>query len=189
MKQQNKRFIIFSVLMFLLSIALLVFGMTLNQKSGDISSKVATLSNENKLSRLDNRKIYNAANQSINDFFTTFNTFDDQSSYNNRSKLVQTSSAKNVYQDKTLFKVDKYQKVKQVGLQSQFNDMDFIPNYLTKDSIAGTVVVNYSVKLDKKAKRDVQSLYNVEFSVKQNKITKLEQVGTFDISVNSDLLK
>lgn len=189
MKQQNKRFIMLSVLIFLLSLALLVFGLTLNQKSGDISSKVTSLSNENKLSKFGNRKIYNAANQSINDFFTTFNTFDDQASYNNRSKLVQRIATKNVYQDKTLFKVDKYQKVKQVGLQSQFNDIDFIPNNLEGDNIAGTVIVNYSVKLDKKAKRDVQSLYNVEFSAKQNKIIKIEQVGTFDISVNSDLLK
>ena len=158
-----------------------------------VNEKHVQISQKNKKTKLTRiimkRPIYSAAEEVTDQFMSTFLTYDDQVSYDARRKHVKSLVSEDVYQDRKLFKTDKYQKVTQLQLQSTYDKMFFIPTKLdeTTQTIAGKVYASYSVNFEGENAKTVTKVFTITYDARQDKLVQVDTNGMFNLSADSSL--
>lgn len=133
------------------------------------------------------RPLYSAAETAIDKFMNGFMTFSDQKEFDERRSTVKSLVTKDVYNDKLLFKVDKYHKVKQLDLQGTYVKSEIVPTGLTHDELVATVYVTQTLNFKDKQGKDAVKVFTVQYDGNTGKLTKVTSEGNYELNVDSSV--
>ena len=133
------------------------------------------------------RPVYSAAETAIDKFMTGFLTFSDQKEFDARRDVVKSLVTEDVYNDKLLFKVDKYHKITQLTLQGTYVKSDVIPTKLVDNKLTATVYATQTLNFKDKQGKDAVKAFEITYDGQRGKLTSVKEDGTIDVNVDSSV--
>ncbi|KAA8440915.1 hypothetical protein FKV75_03555 [Weissella paramesenteroides] len=90
-----------------------------------------------------------------------------------------------VYDNRRLFKEDKYSKTRQLGLQSTFVKNQIVPTKITDQQLEATVYTTQELNFEDEEGQDTIKVFQVTYDGKTDKLVKIDQQGVYNIAVDS----
>lgn len=189
------RFTKMSILLAFVGLATLVGGGLVLHDGLAKEHRVAELRLEDKLIKdkgkttafQRSRPIYSAAETAIDKFMNGFMTFSDQKDFDERRSTVKSLVTNDVYNDKLLFKVDKYHKITQLDLQGTYVKSEVVPTGLEHNELTATVYVTQTLNFKDKQGKDAVKAFTVKYDGDDGKLTKVTSDGNYELNVDSSL--
>lgn len=133
------------------------------------------------------RPVYSAAETTIDKFMAGFLTFSDQKEFDARQDAVKSLVTKDVYNDKLLFKFDKYHKITQLTLQGTYVKSDVIPTKLVNNKLTAIVYATQTLNFKDKQGKDAVKAFEITYDGQRGKLTSVKEDGTIDVNVDSSV--
>lgn len=129
------------------------------------------------------------ANQAVTRVFSAMVTYNSQQSYDSRRDNVRDLLTNEVYDSDKAFSPDPNQKVASLNLKSNFKNAELFPNNVADSNLTGKVLVTFESGYDNRNKGTSYVVYDVDYDTEINKFTSISYEGSYNLGVNSDLLK
>ena len=100
---------------------------------------------------------------------------------------VKSLVTEDVYNDKLLFKVDKYHKITQLTLQGTYVKSDVIPTKLVDNKLTATVYATQTLNFKDKQGKDAVKAFDITYDGHRGKLTSVKEDGTIDVNVDSSV--
>lgn len=171
-----------------LSILAVIFGSIMmyagaNHKQQTQLKKTQT---QHKLSQLERqRPLYSQTEKKLDTFMSAFFNYDDQKAYDHRHRVTKKVVSADVYNNRRLFKEDKYNKTSQLGLQSTFVKNQIIPTKIENNQLEATVYTTQTLNFEDAEGKDTVKVFKITYDGKTDKLTKIDQQGVFYMAVDS----
>lgn len=133
------------------------------------------------------RPVYSAAETAIDKFMTGYLTFSNQKEFDARRDAVKSLVTEDVYNDKLLFKVDKYHKITQLTLQGTYVKSDVIPTKLVDNKLIATVYATQTLNFKDKQGKDAVKVFQITYDGNAGKLTKVTATGNYEINTDSSV--
>lgn len=141
---------------------------------------------QQKLSKFEReRPLYSQTEKRLDTFMSAYFNYDDQKGYNHRRKAAKKVVSQAVYDNRKLFKEDKYSKTRQLGLQSTFVKNQIIPTKITDQQLEATVYTTQRLNFEDEDGKDTVKVFQVTYDGETDKLVKIEQRGIYNIAVDS----
>lgn len=121
----------------------------------------------------------------VTQFMSGYLTFDDQQMFNHRRQVVKSLVSPNVYQDRQVFKVDKYHKVKQLSLQGTYVDNIIVPIKIAQQQLTVKVFATQTLNFANQSGKNALKVFTVTYDGQSHKITAVTDDGNFNLSADS----
>ncbi|WP_143698397.1 hypothetical protein [Weissella cibaria] len=92
-----------------------------------------------------------------------------------------------MYNDKLLFKVDKYHKITQLTLQGTYVKSDVIPTKLVNNKLTATVYATQTLNFKDKQGKDAVKVFQITYDGNAGKLTKVTATGNYEINTDSSV--
>lgn len=133
------------------------------------------------------RPLYSQTEKKMDTFMSAFFNYDNQQGYDHRHKGTKKVVSQSVYDDKKLFKDDKYKKTKQLGLQSTFVQNQIIPTKITDSQLEATVYTTQKLNYQDEEGQDTVKVFKITYDGTIDKLSKIKQQGVFDMAIDSTI--
>lgn len=133
------------------------------------------------------RPLYSQTEKKLDTFMSAFFNYDNQQGYDHRRKGAKKVVSQSVYDDKKLFKDDKYKKTKQLGLQSTFVKNQIVPTKITDSQLEATVYTTQQLNYEDEEGKDTVKVFKITYDGKTDKLSKIKQQGVFDMAIDSTI--
>lgn len=133
------------------------------------------------------RPLYSQTEKKLDTFMSAFFNYDNQQGYDHRRQGTKKVVSQSVYDDKKLFKDDKYKKTKQLGLQSTFVQNQIVPTKITDSQLEATVYTTQKLNYEDEEGKDTVKVFKVTYDGKTDKLSKIKQQGVFEMAIDSTI--
>lgn len=141
---------------------------------------------QRKLSKFEQeRPLYSRTEERLDTFMSAYFNYDDQKAYNHRRQAAKKVVSPAVYDNRRLFKEDKYSKTRQLGLQSTFVKNQIVPTKITDQQLEATVYTTQELNFEDEEGQDTIKVFQVTYDGKTDKLVKIDQQGFYNIAVDS----
>lgn len=141
---------------------------------------------QRKLSKFEReRPLYSRTEERLDTFMSAYFNYDDQKAYNHRRQAAKKVVSPAVYDNRRLFKEDKYSKTRQLGLQSTFVKNQIVPTKITDQQLEATVYTTQELNFEYEEGQDTIKVFQVTYDGKTDKLVKIDQQGVYNIAVDS----
>lgn len=141
---------------------------------------------QRKLSKFEReRPLYSRTEERLETFMSAYFNYDDQKAYNHRRQAAKKVVNPAVYDNRRLFKEDKYSKTRQLGLQSTFVKNQIVPTKITDQQLEATVYTTQELNFEDEEGQDTIKVFQVTYDGKTDKLVKIDQQGVYNIAVDS----
>lgn len=141
---------------------------------------------QQKLSKFEReRPLYSQTEKRLDTFMSAYFNYDDQKGYNHRRKAAKKVVSQAVYDNRKLFKEDKYSKTRQLGLQSTFVKNQIILTKITDQQLEATVYTTQRLNFEDEDGKDTVKVFQITYDGETDKLVKIEQQGIYNIAVDS----
>lgn len=176
-----------------LSILAIIFGSIMmyagaNHKQQQVQqqTQLKKTQTQHRLSQFERqRPLYSQTEKRLDTFMTAFFNYDDQKAYDHRHRATKKVVSADVYNNRCLFKEDKYHKTSQLGLQSTFVKNQIIPTKIDNNQLEATVYTTQTLNFEDEEGKDTVKVFKITYDGKTDKLTKIDQQGVFDMAVDS----
>ena len=86
-----------------------------------------------------------------------------------------------------MFKEDKYNKTKQLGLQSTFVKNQIVPTKISDSQLEATVYTTQKLNYEDEEGKDTVKVFKITYDGKVDKLSKIEQQGVFEMAIDSTI--
>lgn len=143
---------------------------------------------QHKLSQFERqRPLYSQTEKKLDTFMSAFFNYDDQKAYDHRHRVTKKVVSADVYNNRRLFKEDKYNKTSQLGLQSTFVKNQIIPTKIENNQLEATVYTTQTLNFEDEEGKDTVKVFKITYDGKTDQLTKIDQQGVFDMAVDSTI--
>lgn len=133
------------------------------------------------------RPLYSQTEKKLDTFMSAFFNYDNQQGYDHRRKGTKKVVSQSVYDDKKLFKDDKYKKTKQLGLQSTFVKNQIVPNKINDSQLEATVYTTQKLNYEDEEGKDTVKVFKITYDGQTDKLSKIKQQGVFEMAIDSTI--
>ena len=133
------------------------------------------------------RPLYSQTEKKLDTFMSAFFNYDNQQGYDHRRKGTKKVVSQSVYDDKKLFKEDKYNKTKQLGLQSTFVQNQIIPTMITDSQLEATVYTTQKLNYEDEEGKNTVKVFKITYDGQTDKLSKIKQQGVFEMAIDSTI--
>ena len=141
---------------------------------------------QQKLSKFEREHpLYSQTEKRLDIFMSDYFNYDDQKGYNHRRKAAKKVVSQAVYDNRKLFKEDKYSKTRQLGLQSTFVKNQIIPTKITDQQLEATVYTTQRLNFEDEDGKNTVKVFQITYDGETDKLVKIEQQGIYNIAIDS----
>lgn len=133
------------------------------------------------------RPLYSQTEKKLDTFMSAFFNYDNQQGYDHRRQGTKKVVSQSVYDDKKLFKEDKYKKTKQLGLQSTFVKNQIVPTKINDSQLEATVYTTQKLNYEDQEGKDTVKVFKITYDGQTDKLSKIEQQGVFEMAIDSTI--
>ncbi|MBZ6009769.1 hypothetical protein [Leuconostoc gelidum] len=129
-----------------------------------------------------------AATTQLDKLFNLDWTLSDQSAFDARAKAMTPFVTEDVVKNSLDFKPDPDKTMTQTGVSMTYDHMDFLPVSASNEEVTAKVVVFAKSRLKDAPEATTRYVYDVSYNPKNNKITKLDRLGNYQLQSDSSVL-
>ncbi|MCT0485823.1 hypothetical protein [Weissella paramesenteroides] len=133
------------------------------------------------------RPLYSQTEKKLDTFMSAFFNYDNQQGYDHRRQSTKKVVSQSVYDDKKLFKDDKYKKTKQLGLQSTFVKNQIVPTKINDSQLEATVYTTQKLNYEDEKGKDTVKVFKITYDGQTDKLSKIKQQGVFEMAIDSTI--
>ena len=133
------------------------------------------------------RPLYSQTEKKLDTFMSAFFNYDNQQGYDHRRQGTKKVVSQSVYDDKKLFKEDKYKKTKQLGLQSTFVKNQIVPTKINDSQLEATFYTTQKLNYEDEEGKDTVKVFKITYDGQTDKLSKIEQQGVFEMAIDSTI--
>gem|GEM_PF-4650124 len=180
---------IVTVVFLLIGAGFMYVGAVSSHKLDKLNTQVSALKGKQTLTRFQReRPVYSEAETAIETFMSGYLTFNNQQDFDNRRKNVKQIITNDVYENRLLFKIDKYHKVRQLALEGTYVKSDVVPQNLSNNVLTATVLATQTLNFSGQKGKDTIKSFTVTYDGALHKITKVTPEGTFQLNADSSII-